>query len=387
MIELALRNITRRKLRSLITVAGITASIAVLASLTAFASGYRSALRKEIDAMGIQMMLVPLGCPYDAAARVVKGRNLDTSLPASALQSVRRDAGVACAAPLLMSAVPRPENGRTDMWAGITESIRPLKPWWKISAGSAWFTSESSVILGADAAALEMRRPGDKLFSPETGRTFTVAAVLERSGTSDDNLFFIPLRIAQQMFHMQGRLTAIPIRLHDPAQQDAVAERMQRIPGAQVVTLSEMLNTLVDLIGSVRALVLAISILALLISTLSVFNTMMGAAVERTAEIGLMRAVGASRGQVFALFTLEAALLTTTGTLAGLALARLAGGLLEGAAKSALPLAPEGSMLDFSLAVCAGCVLVGLLAGVCAGLYPAMRAAALSPMQAWRAEL
>jgi hypothetical protein len=75
-----------------------------------------------------------------------------------------------------------------------------------------------------------------------------VAGVLERSGTSDDNLFFVPLNTAQRMFQQPERLTAIAIRLRDPALLQAAAQRLQRIPGAQVVTLTEMMGTFLSLV-------------------------------------------------------------------------------------------------------------------------------------------
>src|SRR5579871_6205413 len=174
MLQLALANLTRRRLRSVLTVCGVAISIAVLACLLAFGQGYQDGLQRELNGMGIQMMLVPLGCPFDAAARVLKGRTLDIALPDSALTSARNDPAVATAAPLLMATLPRPSEGRTDLWVGIDETIRPLKPWWKMREGSRWFEGENSVILGAEAAATEIRRVGDTLYSPETGRRFRV---------------------------------------------------------------------------------------------------------------------------------------------------------------------------------------------------------------------
>jgi len=66
-------------------------------------------------------------------------------------------------------------------WAGRN---RPrVEPWWRVSAGEKWFSNDDSVILGCDAAEIELRSPGELFFSPETGRKFRVAGVLERSGT------------------------------------------------------------------------------------------------------------------------------------------------------------------------------------------------------------
>ena len=66
------------------------------------------ALAGELNRMGLQMMLVPLGCPYDAAARVLKGRDLENSLPESALAEARSDPAVAVAAPLLIALLSVP---------------------------------------------------------------------------------------------------------------------------------------------------------------------------------------------------------------------------------------------------------------------------------------
>ncbi len=372
-------------MRTALALIGVAASVGLLACLLAFGRGYQAGLGRELNGMGIQMMLVPLGCPFDAAARVIKGKVLDTSLPENAVQTARQDPSVACAAPVLMAAVPHPSEGRTDMWEGIDPSMFPLKPWWKLKSGT-WFSGGDSVVLGADAAATEMRQVGDMLYSPETHRTLKVAGILEHSGTSDDSLFFVPLATAQSMFHQPGRLTAVAIRLKDPAEGAAVAERLQKIPGAQTVTLAEMLNTFLDLVGSVRTLVLAITILAVAISALSVFNTMLASVLERTNELGVLRAVGASRGQVFALLAGEAALLTGIGTAIGLLLALGAGHSVEMVVKQFLPFAPRESMLTLTGAVIAQCSAIGLAIGILAGLYPAIQASRLQPALALKVD-
>src|SRR5882672_7594237 len=150
MLALILRNLLRRPLRNGLTMAGIAVAMAVLVCIVAFGDGYRQALRSELDRAGVQMMLVPLGCPYDAAARVLKNNSLENSLPAAALESARSDPAVAIAAPLLMAALPRQNDRRTDLWVGLDEAALKLKPWWKVRAGRAWFESGDEVILGAD---------------------------------------------------------------------------------------------------------------------------------------------------------------------------------------------------------------------------------------------
>ena len=385
MLLLALRSLARRPIRSTLTAAGLAVAVAVLGCLSAFGDGYRRALGGELDRMGMQLMLVPLGCPYDAAARVLKGKTLEHSLPESALAAARRDPAVAVAAPLLMAAVPRLDEGRTDLWVGLDRSALPLKPWWRSQSGSAWFAGADSVILGAEAAAVELRAPGDRLHSPETGKTLRVAGLLQRSGTSDDSLMFVPLSTAQAMFGQRGRLTAVAIRLRDPALIGPATERLQRIPGAQVVTLTEMMVTFLNLVGAVRTLLLAIAAVAVTASALGVFNTMLGAVMERTRELSLMRAMGAGRGHVFALVALEAALLSGVGSACGLLLSVIAGRLFENVVKRFVPLAPAEPLLLLSLPVALQCLALGVGVGLLAALYPAWQASRAHPTAAARA--
>jgi putative ABC transport system permease protein len=386
MLLLAFRNLARRPVRTTLAICGLAAAVAVLACLSAFGHGYRRALGTELDRMGLQMMLVPLGCPYDAAARVLKGKTLENSLPESALQEVRGDPAVAVAAPLLMAVLSRATEGRADMWVGLDESAIALKPWWRAQSGEKWFPNEDSVILGCDAAEVEMRAPGDWFYSPEAGQRLRVAGVLERSGTSDDSLFFVPLRTAQRMFNQTNRLTAIAVRLRDPALLREASERLQAIPGTQVVTLTEMMGTFLNLVGSVRTLLFSIALVAVTVSVLGVFNTLLAAVVERSNELSVMRAIGASRSQIIGLITTEALLLTTAGSVAGIVLALAAGRGIEDVVKQFIPLAPAEPLLLLTLPILFECVGVGIAAGVLAGLYPAWRASRLHPAEALKAE-
>lgn len=379
MLRFACRNLFRRPIRLLLAGSGIAVSVAVWIVLGAFGDGYRRALGGELQRAGVQMMLVPLGCPYDAAARVLQGRSLELSLPAGAVESVRADPDVAVAAPMLMAAVPRPDEGRTDLWVGLDRSALALKPWWRAREGRDWFTADDGVVLGAEAAAVELRAPGDALHSPEARMTFRVEGVLERGGTADDALFFIPLATAQRVFHQEGRVTAVAIRLRDPARIREVAARLQQVPGAQVVTMTEMMGTFLNLVGTVRTLMLALALVAVSAGMLGIFNTLLAAVVERTRELCLLRALGASRGQVLGLMGLEAALLGTGGGVAGVVLAFAVGHLVESLVKSFVPLPPAGSLVQIGPGLVARTLGLAALAAVAAALYPAWRASRLPP--------
>lgn len=381
MLALAFKNLLRRPLRTGLTVGGLGLALAFLLSLLGYTARYRTDLRRELDGMGMQMMLVPLGCPYDGAAQILKGRALDSYLPEDALATARRDAGVSLAAPVFIASIPRTETGRTDMWVGVDPSAPLMRPWWRLASGT-FPRVPNDVLLGADAAMTEMRALGDKFYSPETGRALRVCGVLARSGTSDDAQFFVPLATAQAMFKQPGRLTGVALRLHDVRHVPQVAKRLGEIRGAQAVTLSEMMGVFLNLMGAARVLVVAVVSVAGAVAAMSVFNTMLAATLERNRELGVLRAIGWGRGRVFALMSLEAGLLTLAGGIAGLLFTVPLGGLVETLVRPFLPLASAQTSGSLTLGLAALGLGLVTLVGLVAGAYPAWRACRLHPAQA-----
>jgi putative ABC transport system permease protein len=209
---------------------------------------------------------------------------------------------------------------------------------------------------------------------------------LEPTGAGDDGFFFIPLATAQRMLGKPGQLTAVAVRLKDPTRIAGVARQLSKIRGAEVVTVSELMGTMLNLVGSARSLLLCIVAVALTIAGLGVLNTMSAAVLERTAEIGVLRAVGASRADIFAAVWTEGSLLALAGGLAGIAGAMAAGRLIEVGVRQFMPMAPAGTILAPDPVLALGCLLFVAVMGALAGLFPAWRAASLSPTAAMRTE-
>lgn len=379
MWRLAVHGICKDPLRTALVAGALAVPVALQICLASLGAGYERSLRAELDRTGLHLMVVPIGCPYDAAARVIKGQALDSTLPEAALEAVRADPAVAVAAPVLTIAIPRASEKRTDLWVGLDAQALAMKPWWKMKAGRDWFERPDGVILGAEAAAIETRAPGDSFYCPEAQRKLVVEGVLAPSGTTDDHLFFVPLAQAQEMFRQQGRLTAITVRLRQPELLRAASERLQQIPGVQVATATEMLGVFLNLVGSVRLLLQCIAWLALTVCVLGVFNTMLGAVLNRTGELAVLRAVGASRPQVFLLVTAEAVLLSGAAGLAGGLLSFLLLHQAGPALQSWLPMAPATFAGQLDGAATVSTILACLLAGLIAAAYPAWRASQIRP--------
>ena len=267
------------------------------------------------------------------------------------------------------------------MFVGLDESGIKLRTWWKAARGSAGFTQTNAVVLGADAAESEMREPGDLLYSRELGLTFTVAGILERSGMSDDSLFFIPLRTAQAIFNSTNQLTAVAIRLKDPEELMPTAARLQNIPGAQVVTQTEMMGTFLNILGTVRTLLRSIGAVALCASIVGLMNVLFISVAERSYEFSLFRALGASRWQIFRVVLLEATLLTGAGIALGIVAALAFVPAIRVVAQRHLAFDPTWG-LAVGQSVLAETLVLGFVVAGVASVLPAWRASRMQPAQA-----
>jgi putative ABC transport system permease protein len=145
-----------------------------------------------------------------------------------------------------------------------------------------------------------------------------------------------------------------------------------------ITTQQQMLDVLGSVLDVVTFAVAALGGISLLVGGVGIFTIMTIAVRERTAEIGLLRAIGAGRGQVRAIFLSESMLLAAAGGLGGLA----AGAALVALLQFALPALPVTLSLPYAVAAEVIAVLIGLVAGV----LPAQGAAALDPVEALRAE-
>lgn len=391
--QFALRNLRRHRTRTILTVVSVAVSVAVLFSLLMFNTGYQKALKTQLQQTGVHLMVVPIGCPFEAASLVLEGGKIKSYLDQSVVDRIRALKGVQIAAPQLMQAIVRPEDGRTDIYLGIDERTLELKNWWRLGDGKTRPTRDllsrpDATILGNDAALIEKRdKLGEKLWVPEIETELTVTGILSPTGSQDDGFFYIPLATAQGKFKRPAQVTAVQIRLEDPSLAPEIGDKLEAmLPNAQIIRMEELLGSLTALMGSAEALIFAIVIVVIAISAVGVLNTVMMSVFERTREIGIMRATGAGRLDVFSLIWTETLLMSLTGGAVGLGLAAGGAPLVEAVVRRFVPMVPPGSVLAFDGRAAVLCILVVLGVAVVAGAYPAFRAATGRTIDALRTQ-
>jgi putative ABC transport system permease protein len=384
-ISLTISNAKRRQVRTLVTVGGVAIAVASLCSLLAFERGYERGMHRELDRLGAHILVVPKGCPYDAASIALHGASWPCYLKSAYLQRVQSAQGVETAAPLLMNALYDSSGGQITYLGAQPELLR-VKRSWRIEG--AFPTAAGDCLLGSTVAAQRGLKVGATFELPGvTNARGKVCGVLGETQGADDTFIYMPLADAQKLFKRPGQLTHILVRLSDPNAVESVVSDLRGCDAGMdmnVVPMAHLFRTIQGLLNSTRLLLACIAAVALLVAGAGVSNTILMSVTERTREIGVMRAVGASRSDIFFLTWLETVLICAIGGLGGLALAALASSGVEVWLRERLPFAPAGALVHFEPSNLVGCLIAAIILGTMAGLLPAWRAAHLSPIEAMR---
>ncbi len=379
------KNAGRRRARTIVTTLGVAIAIAALFSLLAFERGYERGMRGELDRLGAHILVVPKGCPYDAASIALHGASWPCYLKSAYLKRIQGTGGVETAAPLLMNAL-YDASGDQATYLGADSSLLRVKRGWHIMGE--FPTRPGDCLIGSGVAKKRALGLGQEFALPGLPNARgMVCGVLAETQGADDTFIYLPLPDAQRIFKRPGQLTHILVRLTDPNGVDAVVGELRGCDAGMdmnVVPMAHLFRTIQNLLNSTRLLLACIATVALLIAGAGVSNTILMSVSERTREIGVMRAVGASRGNIFLLTWLDTVLLCVLGGVSGLVIACAASSGVEWWLRERLPFTPSGALVEFEPIVMLCCLASALALGSVAGLLPACRAASLSPIEAMR---
>jgi len=415
-VYLAFRNMLRHRTRTVLTLISILVSVGVLFAVISYDRSFSMALEREMHNTGVHINVVPTGCPHEAASLLLHGGAVPRVLSRDDLAAIEELVGDRALAlyPMLIAQARNVAVDRLDVVYGLDRnSFSEFKPNWKIAHGG-FPDSGQDLILGfrkaeqqglqvGDIIEYQVRgrfrqevRPGgfknklddlEEFFLPESGLVlgFKVAGILDKTGTQDDGAVFAPLTTAYMMLGPAGGVTALGIRLSAPEQARSVSRELESgFSGIQAVTPDHLLDTVTGVVHSAKILSFSMVVLVVVISSGGVMNSILMTVFERTREIGVMRAIGASRLDVFKMTLGEALILTSAGGILGIVSVSAAAQLIEKFVSMFLPYVPQGLAFGFDPLVALGCLAFSLLMGCLAGLYPAIKSSGISPVEAMR---
>lgn len=255
----------------------------------------------------------------------------------------------------------------------------------KVVRGSARLTG-SDILIGTELASDLGIELGDRLriaTASGASATLTITGIFDLGNKgANTRTTFVALRTAQSLLGLPGGVTAIDLTLHDVYAAEVMAQRLARSAGVQADSWIKTNEQFFSAVSAQTAANTAIRFFVALSVAFGIASVLVVSVVQRSREIGILRAMGISRGQVMRVFLLQGALLGFFGALAGIVLggsALLTWHALQRNADGTplFPLVVEPAMFALSL-------VVATLTGLLAGLAPATRAAHLDPVVAIR---
>jgi ABC-type lipoprotein release transport system permease subunit len=362
---MALRNLWRQRTRTALTTLAIGVSISAVVALGALAEGMAGIMTQMWRSSQTDLFAIQADVDADVSA-------IDQRVGARI--AARSD--VEAVSGLIWTAV-NTEDVPMLMLFGYHPQAYALRHFTIVEGEP--LAARHQIIVGHQAAEQMGLQVGDTMRLLQS--SFRVVGIYETGLGYEDTGAVISLREAQTLTGKNHQVMYYQIKLYDPEKAEAVlAELEATIPGIDFSLVADSVESMSDF-RTMHDMVGQISFLAVFIGALGMLNAMVMSVMERTNEIGALRALGWRRRRVLGMIVQESLILGAIGGVLGL--------LLGWGMGSALRLAPGmvGSLrLSYSPQLLAQAMLVALLAGVFGGLYPAWRAAQMRPVEALRYE-
>jgi putative ABC transport system permease protein len=253
---------------------------------------------------------------------------------------------------------------------------RQLKTWWRIREGEYLERADQSLV-GAMAADLLELNIGDIIAL--NGREVTITGILEETGSNEDYQVFLHIETVQEAFDKEGLVSSIDVRALCSAcpTSDIAGSINGNMPGVRAVAVKQIAETEMGMMEKVSTFLLALAGITLAVGCFGVVNTMLTSVHERIKDIGIMRAVGASRNQIMKVFIYEAIIIGVAGGflgyVVGTLLAYIVGPLIFGGV--AVTYVPQYFLPALALAT---------FIAVIATVYPAFRASKIKVADSFR---
>ena len=391
--HLAVRNIRRKLFRTVSIILSVAAVSGTLFSATLVIYSVRRSIAVGAGRLGADVLVVPAQDESKAKDALISGRPSEYYMPSKVLDEVRQVEGVEKATPqVFIKSSPLSCCGVSNvLLIGFDPSTDfSVTPWLTDFSGKNF--NDNDIIAGDEVPTMTGRTL--KFY----GQEFNVVGTLARTGMRYlDNSAFITLNAAYKMAEQSGtkalkkvnvtpdEISTVLVKVQDGYAPQRVAVKISfAVDGVKAIASSDVISTVKDQLSKLFTYLLTVGgivwVMALLLIGV-VFSMIVN---ERQREIGLLRAMGATKGFMFRLLITEAAMLTSAGGVLGVA----GGGIVVYSFKNLLVkelsvpyLWPSPGLI---IALLVGCIVVSTITGIAAALYPASISARMEPYEAIR---
>jgi putative ABC transport system permease protein len=403
-MRIALRSLSANKLRSTLTMLGVIIGVAAVIALMGVGRGASAAIDSQINSMGTNLLFVSPGSTSSNGVRSAQGSaqtlTYEDALALNDPVNLPAVAGVAPQVQAFGQVVYMGNNVNTPI-LGVTADYGPVRNY---SVQEGEFISQANVqakgavaVLGAGVA--------NTLFNGATpvgqsvrinNISFKIVGVLTAKGGSgfgnQDDQVLVPIttamtRLSRNRSGGGNVVSQISVQVADAKQMDVAIEQISAVlrerhhvryeDDFSVRSQQDMLASATQITGVLTLFLGGVAGISLLVGGIGIMNIMLVSVTERTREIGIRKAIGATRKNVLTQFLTEATILSVMGGLIGVALGAGIAGLISGVSVGNMSLRPVIAMDSILLAT-----LFSLGVGLFFGIYPAYRAASLNPIDA-----
>ncbi len=371
-LTFVLKNLFRRRVRTVLTLVGVSLAVGAVVALVGVSNGLESAFLDLYDRRGVDLVVVKAGVT----------ERLTSALDERLGEKIAQVPGVRDVAWGLMDVVSFQDLDLFAVvvqgWPDDTFMLQDLK----LLEGRSLRPGDGRVVMLGKILAKNMgKKLGDQVEIIED-EPFEVIGIFESFSVYENGSMIVPLGELQKLMDRPGQVTGFNV-IADDSQDRAAVERLaaeikKLSPGLEPMMTNDFVTSSSQL-NVVRSMAWLTSAIALVIGTVGMLNTMVMSVFERTQEIGILRAIGWRRGRVVSMVLAESLLMSVAGAVIGTIAATVVTRLLR-----ELPQAAGMVAGQFDPQVAGQGFLIALVVGLVGGLYPAWRAAQLLPTEALR---
>lgn len=411
-VGFSIGNLRHRKLRSWLTIIGIIIGVAAIVALVSIGQGLQQSVEKQLSGLGSQLVFITPGHSRAGGARFgsefggfAPGGTTAGNLTENDLRLIKTIPGV-----FLANGVINQQAVLKYISENVNINVQGGDPGLQQQFSTVLLEKGRFLATGDDRVAVIGYNVANDLFTKPidinnvifiNGQSFRVVGILQQSGgmAQTDNLVIIPIVAARRVFPdlPKDQFSAMVIRVSDSANIDNVVSDIENklllshhvtkdsqdftVTSSQSIlaTIGQVTTTITLFLGGIAAI-------SLLVGGIGIANTMFMSVMERTRQIGILKALGATYQDIMKLFLIESGLLGFLGGLIGVILGFVGSLALSGLRILGFGGGGAGVTTEVTWQLLVFALAFSTIVGIVSGLFPARRAAKLQPVEALRYE-